>query len=59
MGASITIPQDSLYYGQVVTVSWTRRRYAYLLNSNSDNLVISTGAQIIVRAADDLFEEEE
>lgn len=59
MGASVTIPQDSLYYGQVVTVSWTRRRYAYLLNNNSDNLVISTGAQIIVRAADDLFEEEE
>lgn len=59
IGASVTVPQDSLYYGQVVTVAWTRRKYAYLLNNAGSNLVISTGAQIIVRAADDLFEEEE
>jgi hypothetical protein len=58
IGASITIPKNSLYYGQVITVWWTRRAYAYLLNNNNNNFVDSNGNKIIVRTNDNLFKEE-
>jgi hypothetical protein len=58
-GSSITIARGSLYYGQVITVWWIRRQYAYLLNASGDNLVNSNGDKFIVRAEDSLFEEEE
>ena len=48
-GVSVTIPQSSLNYGHAVTVSWTRRQYAYLLNNSGNNLVTSTGNKLIGR----------
>ena len=48
-GVSITIPQSSLNYGHAVTVSWTRRQYAYLLNNSGNNLVTNTGNKLIGR----------
>lgn len=48
-GVSVTIPQSSLNYGHAVTVSWTRRRYAYLLNNSGNNLVTNTGNKLIGR----------
>ena len=48
-GVSVTIPQSSLNYGHAVTVSWTRRQYAYLLNNSGNNLVTNTGNKLIGR----------
>ena len=48
-GRSITIQQSDLHYAHAVTVSWTRRRNAYLLNNSGNNLVTSTGNKLIGR----------
>lgn len=48
-GRSITIQQSSLHYAHAVTVSWTRRQYAYLLNNSGNNLVTNTGNKLIGR----------
>lgn len=48
-GRSITIQQSSLHYAHAVTVSWTRRQYAYLLNNSGNNLVTNTGNKLVGR----------
>lgn len=48
-GRSITIEQSSLHYAHAVTVSWTRRQYAYLLNNSGNNLVTNTGNKLVGR----------
>lgn len=48
-GRSITIQQSSLHYAHAVTVSWTRRQDAYLLNNSGNNLVTSTGNKLVGR----------
>lgn len=48
-GRSITIPKTDVHYAQTVTVRWTRRHYAYLLNNSGSNLVTSTGAKLVGR----------
>lgn len=48
-GRSITIPKTNLHYAQAVTVKWTRRHNAYLLDNAGNNLVISTGDKLIGR----------
>lgn len=48
-GRSITIPQDSLHYAHAVTVTWTRRHYAYLLNNSGNNLVTNNGSKLMGR----------
>ena len=49
-GRSITIAQSNLHYAHAVTVSWTRRQDAYLVNNVVNNLVTSTGAKLVGRA---------
>ena len=48
-GRSITIPQDSLNYAHAVTVMWTRRQNAYLLNNAGNNLVTNNGSKLVGR----------
>ena len=48
-GRSITLQQSNLHYAHAVTVTWTRRHYAYLLNNSGNNLVTNTGNKLLGR----------